>query len=335
VGGGKPIPTLAHFYRRGLRPEVAAGTKWAYANHAISALGQVVEDVSGEPFADYMRTKVFDVLGMVHTDFLRTERVGEPAAGYRARKGKRRKLPWLEVVVAPAGSVISSVDDMALFASALLTNDGTVLASASLEEMFQAQWTPDPRIAGQGLVFLRDELGGHRVVGHDGGWPGFVSSMLVAPDDGLGVLVFNNGSSAVSHKVADGLLRELLGVEQAAADLASRAVPLPASVAQQVCGSYVPAPGLQTNLRAWAMFGGRLKVSQRGGKLMAGGRFGMIGKPVEVLPTDGDDPLVFEGIVPVKKTAEMPLRLAFQRDGKGEVSGVAVSSLLPFQFRKK
>ena len=37
VRRGKPIPTLAHFYRRGLRPEVAAGTKWAYANHAISA----------------------------------------------------------------------------------------------------------------------------------------------------------------------------------------------------------------------------------------------------------------------------------------------------------
>jgi CubicO group peptidase (beta-lactamase class C family) len=332
---GKPIPSLARCYRRGLRPEVAAGTKWAYSNHAISALGQIVEDVSGEPFADYMRANVFDALGMAHTDFVPNDRVGLPAAGYRVRKGRRRKLPWLEIVVAPAGSVISSLEDMARFAGALSENDGSVLSAASLDEMFQAQWTPDPRIAGQGLVFLRDEIGGHRVVGHDGGWPGFVSSMLVAPDEGLAVLVFNNSSSGVSHQLADGLLRELLSVEQAAKDLAARTVAVAPAVAAQVCGTYKPSRGLQTNLRHWGMFGGRLRVSQRDGQLIARGRFGLIGKPVEVFPTDADDPFVFEGIAAVKAVVEMPLRLAFQRDGNGEVCSVAGSSILPYQFNKK
>ena len=36
---GEPPPDLAAYYRRGVRAEVAAGTKWAYANHGFALLG--------------------------------------------------------------------------------------------------------------------------------------------------------------------------------------------------------------------------------------------------------------------------------------------------------
>jgi CubicO group peptidase (beta-lactamase class C family) len=46
---GRPLPSLAQYYRRGIRVEVEPGTRFTYGNHGFAMLGQLVEDVSGEP----------------------------------------------------------------------------------------------------------------------------------------------------------------------------------------------------------------------------------------------------------------------------------------------
>lgn len=81
---GRRLPALGEYYRGGLRVEVAPGRKWAYANHGFGALGQLVEDVSGLPFAHYMRQEIFQPLGMWSTDFSWTGRPRDPVTtGYR------------------------------------------------------------------------------------------------------------------------------------------------------------------------------------------------------------------------------------------------------------
>ena len=47
--------------------DVEPGTRWVYSNHGFAALGQIVEDVSGEPFDQYLRRHVFRPLGMDST----------------------------------------------------------------------------------------------------------------------------------------------------------------------------------------------------------------------------------------------------------------------------
>ena len=46
-----------------------------------------------------------------------------------------------------------------------------------------------------GLAFMIDDVHGHREVLHDGGLPGFISHLRVAPDEGLGVVIFSNSAS--------------------------------------------------------------------------------------------------------------------------------------------
>ncbi len=87
------------YYRRGLPVEVEPGTKWAYSNHGFAALGQIVEDVSGQPLDRYLRDRIFDPLGMEHTDLIRSERVRAApghricAALSRPQAGRRPRSP--------------------------------------------------------------------------------------------------------------------------------------------------------------------------------------------------------------------------------------------------
>ncbi len=52
VRAGRPVPSLAEMYRRGLRVVAEPGTRWRYTDHGFATLGQIVADVSGRPLAD-------------------------------------------------------------------------------------------------------------------------------------------------------------------------------------------------------------------------------------------------------------------------------------------
>jgi CubicO group peptidase (beta-lactamase class C family) len=54
-----------------------------YSNHGFATLGQIVEDVSGQPLDRHLRERIFEPLGMEHTDLIRSERVRpQLATGY-------------------------------------------------------------------------------------------------------------------------------------------------------------------------------------------------------------------------------------------------------------
>ena len=80
------MPTLAEYYRGGLRIDAEPGTRFTYTNHGFATLGQIVEDVSGKPLDRYFREHIFEPLGMADTDLVRSERVtARLATGYELR----------------------------------------------------------------------------------------------------------------------------------------------------------------------------------------------------------------------------------------------------------
>ena len=217
---GRPVPSLAEYYRGGLRVDAEPGTRWCYTNHGFATLGQLVEDVTGEPLDRYLRRHVFEPLGMTATDLARSERVAAHlATGYELRSGGARPVADYEVVTAGGGAVYSSPRDMARYVAALLgggaNRHGGCSEPATLATMFEPHHQPDPRVPGFGLGFFRADLGGHLAVEHDGILPGFDAQLLLAPGDGVGVLAFANGARGGLHWLAPedgGLLRRLLGV---------------------------------------------------------------------------------------------------------------------------
>ena len=87
-----------------------AGTKWMYSNHGFATLGQIVEDVSGQPLDRYLREHIFEPMGMEHTDLTRSERVrSQLATGYSLNSRGLRPVDDREVPAVGGGAAF--IDD--------------------------------------------------------------------------------------------------------------------------------------------------------------------------------------------------------------------------------
>jgi CubicO group peptidase (beta-lactamase class C family) len=329
-GAGKPgtaAADLGAIYRGTLRPDVVAGAKWAYANHGFAVVGQVIEDIVGRPFAEHMREHVFQPLGMESTEYTRTDRTKDKVAtGYHWLFRNLNALKDYDLALLGPGSVLSSPVDMAIYAEWLLHggagSNGDVLRPETLAEMMSPQYSVDPRITGMGLAFWLDDVGGHRTAGHDGNVPGFASSLVVAPDDGIGVVALTNNSSFIgAHLLAHDVLRSLLGVPDPASALPRADVAPTPHLWSKLEGYYAPNPGFLTNLRSWQMVGGEVQVLVKHRRLVIRGlsMVPALRRGLELHPVDGGDPLVFtvelEGLV---------VPVAFTRNEPGCIDRVAV-----------
>lgn len=296
--GARP---LAEYYRAGLPVEIEPGTKWVYSNHGFAALGQIVEDVTGEPLDRYMRERIFEPLGMEHTDLARSERVRDRlATGYLLRSRGLKPVADRELPAAGAGGAYSTASDLALYVAALQRivsgEQGSVLRPETMASMFQPQFRLDPRLSGMGLAFELGEESGHRTAGKSGIVSGFLSAMTLAPDERIGVVVLSNTGGldprGVSQPLARALLRRLLGLPDQA--IRTDFPPRPDTWGE-ICGYYSPDPGPVTNLFTRATMGAGAEVSVRRGQLMLRPLHPIpaIRRGMRLYPDDPDDPWVF------------------------------------------
>jgi CubicO group peptidase (beta-lactamase class C family) len=299
VSAGEPMPSLAEYYRSGLPVVVEPGTTFAYSNHGFATLGQIVEDVSGIALERYLRERIFEPLGMADTDLVRSDRVASRlATGYALGRHGVKAVPDRDWIGTAGGGMYSTARDIARFAAALTgggaNEHGSILQPATLSTMFEPHHQPDPRVPGWGLGFARGEAGGHRVVGHDGILPGFNSTLLVAPDDGLAIVAFTNGSRGAfgwMETEFKRLLRHLLGVPD---EVIRTDIPHHPEVWGELCGGYRLPPRI-SDLRGRLAIPGGVEVFVRRGRLMIRAL-----TPVPALyrglplhPDDENDPYIF------------------------------------------
>jgi hypothetical protein len=270
-----------------------------YGDHGPATLGQIVEDVSGTSLNRYLREHVFEPLGMTDTTLVRSEVVqSRLATGYKLSSTGPKPVTDRQVVTAGAGVTYSTPKDMARYLVALLgggaNEHGTVLKPATLASMFAAQYQPDHRIPGMGMAFWRRTAGGHSVVEHQGIIPGFDSQILAAPDDGVGLMAFTNGTSRGVQWMPvamSKLLHHLLGVPD---DVIRTDVPQRPEIWGEICGWYY-LPGPLTDVRLRTIAGAGVEAFVRRGQLSL--RFltpiPALYKGFPLHPADDTDPYVF------------------------------------------
>jgi hypothetical protein len=218
-----------------------------------------------------LRENVFLPLGMTSTDLLRSEVVGpRVATGYVLRAHGPKAVTERQVLTAAAGSAYSTPTDIARYLQALLgggaNEHGSVLKPETLASMFEPQYRPDPRLAGVGLSFLRGDAAGHLTVEHQGTLPGFKSQIFLAPDDGVGVMAFSNGTIRGETWLpveTSRLLSELIGVPHTGV---RSDVPQHPEIWGDLCGRYAVAVPL-SDVRIKAFLGAGFEVFVRAGRL--------------------------------------------------------------------
>jgi CubicO group peptidase (beta-lactamase class C family) len=297
VAYGQRVPALVEFYRGRLHLIAEPGARHTYSNHGFATLGQIVEDVTGQPLAHVFRDRIFGPLGMTGTDLVRSGRIrARLATGYTLRAGGPRPVRDFDLVTAGAGGIYSTTADMARYVAALLAagcgEHGRILKPETLASMFAPHYQPDPRLPGVGLAFFRHDLGGHLVAGHDGLVPGFTSQMSLAPDDGTGVVAFTNGArSAMTWLGAevDGVLGHILGVP----DPVIRAdVPHHPEIWTGLCGWYSFRGSLR-DAQKWFVAGAEVFVRRGQLTLRPVTPLPALARGLQLHPDDPDDPCVF------------------------------------------
>jgi CubicO group peptidase (beta-lactamase class C family) len=336
VPAGDPLPTVVEFYGGRIQQRGEPGTSFTYGNHSPAVLGQLVEDVTGTTLRHVFRERIFEPLAMGCSDLERSPRMRAAlATGYDV--GRRGVSPVQErdMVTTGAASVYSTTADMARYVTALLgggaNEHGRVLSPESLELMYQPAYQPDPRLPGMGLGFFRAEIGGRRVVQHQGVHPGFHSHLCLAPDDGVGIVVFTNGARDPMFWLsteADGLLAAALGTGPAALP---EDRPLRPARTAELAGWY-RLEGPWSDLRKRVFMGAGAEVFVRDGRPAF--RFLTVipdlyrGYPLR--PDDVADPDIYRLDLGDAGTS----RVAFERDGDGSITAM-VLEMMPLRLRRQ
>lgn len=228
----------------------APGTRFEYSNLGYAVLGRVITAATGADYADFVRTRLLEPLGLTRTGFTAEEfggvsgPAGSPvtaasglAAGENLAQGYRRgPADWEPVpfephgAFAPMGGVFSSVRDLAGwvngFASVFspgASSGGHPLRAASRREMQLPQavtaWRSPERLPGgepgapayYGFgLFVDEDPALGRIVNHSGGYPGFGSNMRWHPATGIGVIALGNGTYCGMSQLTGLILRALV-----------------------------------------------------------------------------------------------------------------------------
>jgi CubicO group peptidase (beta-lactamase class C family)/D-alanyl-D-alanine dipeptidase len=223
------------------------GTRTKYSNAGIAVVGYVLEATQREPFARYVKRSVLDPLGMRHSYFDRDPSIAGEVAGASMWTYDHRVFPApeFELGMAPAGSMYSTVSDLARFMSAAFAGgrgvNGHMLRRETLEEMWRPQFVRPGESGRFGIGFILSTLEGRRVVGHGGAIYGFATQLAMMPDDKLGVAVVTtmDGANAVTDRIADAALQLMLAARQGRPlPPIDTTVAVPAELARRLAGRY-------------------------------------------------------------------------------------------------
>ncbi|MCG8604478.1 serine hydrolase [bacterium] len=190
--------------------------RFQYNNLMFMTAGYMAGQLVGKSWEELMRERLFEPLGMVRTNFSVAQSQTDSDFAYPHRENDEHeieRIPFRPIdLIGPAGSVNSSVSEMSRW---LLFNlqsgsvgDRQLINPATLADIQSPHMTtgstpnrPEISQSTYGLGWSITTYRGHRRIAHGGGIDGFITSVMLFPDDDLGLVSFNNGQSGISSLI--------------------------------------------------------------------------------------------------------------------------------------
>jgi len=201
--------------RRQTTTKFAPGSQWDYSNSGYVVLGEIVAKVSGKPFGEFLRERIFAPLGMDQTIAYQEgkNQVPNRAFGYSFMGGA-----WRQTDQSPTsatlgdGGVYSSLSDLvrwdrALSEYALLSEPEMRAAVTPVKVPAGSVLGPDGSPAEYGFGWFLNSYLGHPRMWHYGETIGFRTSIQRFPGDRVTIVILcNRGDldpTALALKIAD------------------------------------------------------------------------------------------------------------------------------------
>jgi CubicO group peptidase (beta-lactamase class C family) len=205
---------------------------YGYSNIMFIAAGEIVARVAGRTWDDYVRREFFDPLGMRRTvtsvgALAGNDNVATPHAAF---EGDLRTFRWISWDNAgPAGSIVSSVADMAAWIRLQLGRGALEGRTYFSDSASRVMWTPhvsftvdqaaesripSTQFRGYGLGWSLSDYRGRLVASHGGAVDGMFSNVTLVPQERLGIVVLTNSDSGASGALPYRVIDEYVGGQE-------------------------------------------------------------------------------------------------------------------------
>jgi CubicO group peptidase (beta-lactamase class C family) len=173
------------------------GTSWQYSNTNYLLLSMVIAKASGEPYQTFVRNEILESANL-HTAAFESNSQTAPheALGYSsfamgtAHEAAPTDYSWFQ----GTGDLMMSAADLAQWDIAL--DSGAVISPESFEKMSTPKTLPDGTSTGYGYgLGAGNSFIGHAIVGHLGGFSGFISEDITIPSDHVAVVLLSNSDT--------------------------------------------------------------------------------------------------------------------------------------------
>ncbi|HLZ55828.1 MAG TPA: serine hydrolase domain-containing protein [Ktedonosporobacter sp.] len=184
-----PEQLVAHF--KNLPLKFAPGSGYSYSNSGYTLLGYIIERITGEPYATFLRENIFDPLKMSHSGYDSTSLQAGHATGYY--KGYDKPDAYDISVFYAAGALYSTVGDLYTWDQALAQHK--LISAQAYKDMFTSHACTNEAAAdgcgpGYGYGWFIEQ--GGKYIYHVGHIDGYYSYNSFYPERDLDIIVLSN-----------------------------------------------------------------------------------------------------------------------------------------------
>jgi CubicO group peptidase (beta-lactamase class C family) len=190
LDGEPPANTAA------IRVDCEPGSQWRYSGGGYTVLQQLLEDVTGTPFPEFMRSTVLEPLQMDHSTFEQPlpGAYAEQAASAHGSDGQPIEGKWHTYPEMAAAGLWTTPSDLACFAIEILRS-----SSGQSNKLLSVEFTREmlkPRLGDFGLGLKVKKLDRSIQFDHAGGNRGFRCFLVANTGTEQGAVVMTNGDNA-------------------------------------------------------------------------------------------------------------------------------------------
>ena len=187
---------------------------FGYQNVMYLVAGMVIEAVSGKTYEEFVEERLLKPLSMTKTSTSMSEMKEDKEYAQPHLKNKPIQLVNMDNI-APAGAINSNIDEMMKWMQMWIgqgrINDTTIIISEQAFETITTikTFTSGTSEKGYGFGWYINYKDGEKVLNHDGGMPGYKSSIVLFPKRGDAIVILTNKISPISDQLI-GVIKEYL-----------------------------------------------------------------------------------------------------------------------------